>query len=285
MDKTLREPMTMPDPQFPIKVHRCEFDGRGQVLFNHHWHEHLEILYIVSGEASLECGSSTFTVKEGDMIVINRNELHYGLSLSDHLFYYALIADFSLLQSHSLDATEMKFITPITQNRLIFENRISGDDALASMLSIIHELEQREFGYELAVKSELYRLLTLLVRGYVATVLTLDEYVERMKNVERFAPIFKYIEEHYREDLSVELLSGMAGLSRFHFSRLFKEISGRTVTEYVNETRLNRADYLLRESPLTVSEIAAATGFNDIYYFSRIFKKYKSMAPSALRKK
>ena len=52
----------------------------------------------------------------------------------------------------------MKFITPITQNRLIFENRISGDDALASMLSIIHELEQQEFGYELAVKSELYRL-------------------------------------------------------------------------------------------------------------------------------
>ena len=95
------------------------------------------------------------------MIVINRNELHYGLSQSDHLFYYALIADFSP-QSHSLDAPEMKFITPITQNRLIFENRISGDDALASMLSIIHELEQQEFGYELAVKSELYRSLRRL---------------------------------------------------------------------------------------------------------------------------
>lgn len=285
MDKTLQEPMTMPDPQFPIKVHRCDYEGRGQVLFHHHWHEHLEFLYFVTGEASLECGSSTFTAKEGDVIVINRNELHYGVSLSDHLQYYVLIADFSLLQSHSLDAPEMKFITPITQNRLLFHNRISGDDILSSMLSIVSELERQEFGYELAIKSELYRLLTLLLRGYVATVLTQDEYVERMKNVERFAPIFKYIEDHYREDLSVEQLSAMAGLSRYHFSRLFKEISGRTVTEYVNETRLNRADYLLRESPLTVSEIAAATGFNDIYYFSRTFKKYKRMAPSALRKK
>ncbi|GAB6926458.1 AraC family transcriptional regulator [Paenibacillus sp. JCM 10914] len=285
MDYTLREPMTMPDPQFPIKVHRCDYAGRGQVLFNHHWHEHLEFLYFVSGEATLECGSSTFNVKAGDLIVVNRNELHYGISLSEHLFYYALIADFSLLQSHSLDAPEMKFITPITQNRMLFANQINGDDARASMLAIVKELEAREFGYELAIKSELYRLLTLLLRGYVATVLTQDEYVERMKNVERFAPIFKYIEEHYREELSVELLSGMAGLSRYHFSRLFKEISGRTVTEYVNETRLNRADFLLRSSPLTVSEIATATGFKDIYYFSRTFKKYKQMAPSALRKK
>lgn len=284
MDHTLREPMTMPDPQFPIKVHLCQFEGRGQVMFNRHYHEHLEILYFVSGEAMLECGSSTLHAREGDLIVINRNELHYGISQSDHLFYYALIVDFSLLQSHSLDAPEMKFITPITQNRLVFANRVNGDDVLSSMLAIIQELEKREFGYELAIKSELYRLLTLLLRGYVATVLTQDEYVERMKNVERFAPIFKHIEEHYKEELSVELLSGMAGLSRYHFSRLFKELSGRTVTEYVNETRINKADYLLRSSPLTVSEIAVATGFKDIYYFSRIFKKYKRLAPSFLRK-
>lgn len=285
MDKSLQEPMTMPDPHFPIKVHRCIKEGIGQVLFPHHWHEQLEFLYFVEGEATLELGSSTLQVKEGDFIAVNRNELHYGVSRTPHLFYYALIADFSLLQSHSMDAPEMKFITPIAQNRLLFNNRIGGDDAIASMLSIIKELEEREFGYELAIKSELYRLLTLLLRGYVSTVLTQEEYVERMKNVERFAPIFKYIEDHYKENLTVELLSGMAGLSRYHFSRLFKEISGRTVTEYVNETRLNKADYLLRESPLTISEIATATGFNDIYYFSRTFKKVKQVAPSAVRKK
>ncbi|WP_424767540.1 AraC family transcriptional regulator [Paenibacillus sp. sgz302251] len=282
--ESLREPMDMPDPHFPIKLHRINFNQQGVVIFPHHWHEHLEFLYIVSGEASIECSSTTITASAGDLIVVNSNELHYGISRSEHLFYYALIADISLLHSHSVDAAETKFITPITQNRLLLRNYISGDrEAEACMLAIVKELELREFGYELAIKSELYRLLTLLLRGHVNMVLTQDEYAERMKNIERFAPVFQYIEKGYKEELSVDLLAGLAGLSRFHFSRLFKELSGHTVTEYITMTRLNKADYLLRHSPLTVSEIAAATGFNDIYYFSRTFKKHKRMSPSALR--
>lgn len=282
--EALREPMDMPDPYFPIKVHRVTFNDHGKVIFPHHWHEHLEFLYIVSGEASIECGSSMITAKAGDLVVVNSNELHYGISQSSHLFYYALIADISLLHSQSIDAAETKFITPITQNRLLLRNHISGDSkAAACMLTIIQELENREFGYELAIKSELYRLLTLLLRSHVATVLTQDEYAERMKNVERFAPVFQYIEERYKDELSVDLLAQMASLSRFHFSRLFKELSGRTVIEYITATRLDKADYLLRHSPLTVSEVAAATGFNDIYYFSRTFKKHKRVAPSSLR--
>jgi AraC-like DNA-binding protein len=280
----LREPMDMPDPHFPIKVHRNAFDQQGLVTFPHHFHEHLEFLYFVRGEAMIECGSATIKASPGDLVVVNSNELHYGISLSADLFYYALIADISLLHSHSVDAAETKFITPITQNRLLLRNHISGDDqAEACVLSIIKELEQREFGYELAVKSELYRLLTLLLRGHVATVLTQGEYDERMKNIERFAPVFQHIENHYKDELSVDMLARMTRLSRFHFSRLFKELSGHTVTEYITMTRLNKADYLLRHSPLTVSEIAAVTGFNDIYYFSRTFKKHKKVAPSAIR--
>uniref|UniRef100_UPI0026BBA935 AraC family transcriptional regulator n=1 Tax=Paenibacillus sp. FSL H8-0548 TaxID=1920422 RepID=UPI0026BBA935 len=280
----LREPMDMPDPHFPIKVHHSACKEQGVVIFPHHFHEHLEFLYIVAGKALIECGSTTITASAGDFIVVNSNELHYGVSLSEDLYYYALIADISLLHSQSVDAAETKFITPITQNRLLLQNDIGNDSKVtASMLAIVHELEQREFGYELAIKSELYRLLTLLLRSHVATILTKDEYAERMKNIERFAPVFQYIERCFQGELSVDLLASMANLSRFHFSRLFKELSGHTVTEYITMTRLGKADYLLRHSSLTVSEIAAATGFNDIYYFSRTFKKHKKVSPSTLR--
>lgn len=282
--ESLREPMDMPDPHFPIKFHRNFADHQGKIIFPHHFHEHLEFLYFVSGEATIECGSTTIHATAGDLIAVNSNELHYGISQSSNLFYYALIADISLLHSQVVDAAETKFITPITQNRLLLRNHISGDSNVTScMLAIINELEQQEFGFELAIKSELYRLLTLLLRGHVATVLTPDEYAERLKNIARFAPVFQYIEKCYQEELSVDILASMASLSRFHFSRLFKELSGRTVTEYITATRLDKADYLLRHSPLSVSEVAAATGFNDIYYFSRTFKKHKKASPSSLR--
>ncbi|GBG09786.1 AraC family transcriptional regulator [Paenibacillus sp. MY03] len=282
--ENLREPMSMPDPRFPIKVHRTHFEHADTTLFAHHWHAHLEFHYIEAGEAVMECGTTAYEVQPGDLIVVNSNELHHGVSRSSDLFYYALIVDTSLLHSQFEDAADTKFIAPIIQNRILFRNHIRGNAELnACVLSIAHELKTRSFGFELAVKSELYRLLTLLMRGHVASVLTKDEYAERMKNIERFEPVLHYIDLHFKEPLGVELLSEIAGLSRFHFSRVFKQLTGRTVTEYVTATRLDKAEYMLRHSPLTISEIAAATGFNDIFYFSRTFKKHKKQSPSRLR--
>ncbi|MHA7966063.1 helix-turn-helix domain-containing protein [Paenibacillus sp. CAU 1782] len=283
-DESLREPMDMPDPRFPVKVHKTVCLHAGTELFPHHWHEHLEFLYIVRGEAKIECGSADFAAKAGDLIVVNSNELHHGISGCDDLFYYALISDPTLLQSSFSDTAEMRFLEPIRQSRLLLRNHISGNDEIAGCIeSIVRELDEQAFGYELAVKSLLYRLLALLVRMHAPTVLSKMEHAERIKNLKRFDPVLRYIDENYHEPLTVETLSSIAGLSRFHFSRLFKEMTGRTLSAYILSFRLNRADYLLRHTELTVSEIAALTGFSDIYYFSRAFKKHKKAAPSSLR--
>jgi AraC-like DNA-binding protein len=287
MDKiaSLREPMNMPDPHFPIKVHRIHVEEHGKLLFPHHWHEHMEFLFFVAGEASISCSSVPIGVQAGDLIVVNSNELHNGVGLSDNLLYYAVIADLSLLFGQTADAVQTRFITPIIQNRLLFRNKIENDEEIRScMRSLIHEIEERRFGYELSIKSYLYRLLALLLRHHVATELTPQDYQNRLLNLERFAPVFRHIETHFDQELSVAQLAQLTRLSRFHFSRLFKELTGRTITEYINMTRIDKAEHLLRSTSLTVSEIAAAAGFRDIYYFSRTFKKYKNAPPSALRK-
>lgn len=283
-DKHLQEPMDMPDPEFPIKVHTQRFNQEGVLLFPHHWHEHLEFLFIESGEAVFECGRTPINVRAGDLVAVNSNELHYGVSASSDLLYYAIIADTSLLHSAVSDAAETKFIAPIQQNQLLLRNHIRGDQHITDCaLAIIRELELREFGYELAVKSELYRLLTLLLRRHIVTVLSQAEQERRIQTVERFAPVLRYIDTHYQEPIQVDELAALTGLSRFHFSRLFKELTGHTISEYINAVRLDRADYLLRHTQLTISEIAITTGFSDIYYFSRTFKKHRKVTPSSVR--
>lgn len=280
-----REPMDMPDPYFPIKIHRTPFNEYGAILFHHHWHEHIEFLFFIEGEAMIECNSEQMHVKAGDLIVLNSTDLHHGISLSENLFYYAIIADTSLLHSHSVDAVEMKYITPITQNRISFQNKISKDsDVNGCISSLIEEFENREFGYELAVKSYLYRLLTILLRKYIVRLLDPSEYQLRVKNLERFDPIYQYIEENYSNKINVDDLAKQMNMSRFYFSRLFKELTGKTVSDYVNFVRINKSEYLLRNTSMSISEIAHATGFNDIYYFSRLFKTYKKVAPSKIRR-
>jgi AraC-like DNA-binding protein/mannose-6-phosphate isomerase-like protein (cupin superfamily) len=282
----LLEPMDMPDPYFPVKVHRCRGNEYGQILFPNHWHKHIELLLFESGQALIECNSIPYTLKAGDFVFVNSNDLHSGVALSDDVVYFAIIFDPALLKSESLDAVETKFITPIIQNLILFHNKIELNSELKSCLHrIISELEQHQFGYELSVKSLLYQALTLFIRHHVAEVLTLNDYKTRIKNLERFTPILQYIEAQYNKELSVEQLAAQTGLSRFHFSRMFKELTGRTLTEYINGVRIRRAEYLLCNTPMTVSEVALATGFHDIYYFSRMFKKAKNVPPSRMQQK
>ncbi|MCD9024971.1 AraC family transcriptional regulator [Cohnella silvisoli] len=288
MDKiaSLREPMPMPDPSFPMKIHpRQTYElGVGTTLFPHHWHEHMEFLFFVSGKAMIECGSVPYQFQSGDLCVVNSNELHYGISTAEGLSYYAMIVDISMLHSHSVDAVETKFITPISQNRILFQNRISDDaDITSCMLSIIDELERKELGYELSIKSHLYRLLSLLVRHYVATLKDQDEYRHKLKDLERLAPVFTYIDEYYRDKLTVQKLADHVGLSRFHFSRLFKQVTDKSLIEYINLVRINKSESLLRSTRMNISEIALATGFSDIFYFSRTFKQLKKISPSEWR--
>lgn len=285
-DVAFREPMPMPNPSFPVKLHPRHMRKMavGVTLFVPHWHEHVEFLYFVKGNAVIECGSQPVNCGSGDLCVVNSNELHYGICASEDLSYYALIVDLSVLQSHAWDAVETKYISPITRNRILFQNRICGDEAVTQcMWAIVREMEHQELGYELAVKSHLYGLMSLLVRKYVATPKELDAYRYRLKEQERLAPVFAFIDEHYREKLSVQQLADIAGLSRYHFSRLFKLVTDKSLVEYINLIRINKSESLLRNKALNISEIALATGFSDIFYFSRTFKKLKKVSPTAWR--
>ncbi|WP_080838863.1 AraC family transcriptional regulator [Cohnella massiliensis] len=281
----LLEPMDMPDPHFPIKVHFSASFRTGQLLFPNHWHKHIEILYCVAGKAHIECNSVPLAMEAGDVIVINSNDLHSGTCLSDDLAYYALIADPILLQSPTPDAAESKYISSVADNRLLFRHSSSCSEEIGGLIvAIVGELRGREMGFELSVKSHLYRILTLLIRRDVAQVLTENEDRLRTKNLERLAPVLAYMETHYADPLHVHMLAGMAGLSRYHFGRLFKAVTGRTITEYIAWIRLSNAEQLLRNTTQTISEIAEMTGFHDIYYFSRMFKKMNGLPPTEWRK-
>ncbi len=284
-DYSLREPMPMPDCSFPIKGNHCSGKTIGSYVFHNHWHSHIELLYFISGEALIECNSKHFYAQKGDLIVVNSNELHQGKCLSSDLLYYCIITDTSLLSNQPNDLCDAKYITPISQNKILFKNKISGDNDIRSCIeNMIKELETREYGFELEIKSALYHLVALLLRKHVKQLLTETEYIKRKKNLERFNPVFQYIDNHFQEKISIEELAQVANLSRYHFSRLFKEMTNKTPNEYLNQIRINKAETLLKYSDMNVTEVALSTGFSDPNYFSRLYKKYKRVTPSSVQR-
>lgn len=283
-DLSLHENMDMPDPNFPVKMHANLYFKKGQEAFSVHWHEENEFIYVTNGSGIIECNLKPLHVSAGDFIVVNSNDLHRGLSLSDDFRYYCIIMDSSMLQSKTIDTCETKYLIPIMQNRILFSNLVSEDkDIEACLKHFIKEYINKEMGYELELKGTLYRILALLLRRHVKSILTEDESNVRTKNLERFNPVLKYIEANYNEMLSHDKVSAMANMSRFHFCRLFKELTGKTLNEYINSIRINKAVELIKNSELSITEIALSTGFNDLNYFCRMFKRLQKISPGKLR--
>ncbi|THF83242.1 response regulator transcription factor [Cohnella fermenti] len=98
-----------------------------------------------------------------------------------------------------------------------------------------------------------------------------------------FKPIIHYINEHYREDISIPAMSRMFNINANYMSQLFKKEAGMTFTEYVTSLRLEHACKLLTATDDPINEIAERSGYDDYFYFSRIFKKIKGITPSAYR--
>jgi len=93
-----------------------------------------------------------------------------------------------------------------------------------------------------------------------------------------------YLQEHYRESIRLEDISNMEGFNSTYFSTLFKKETGQNFSDYLIELRVNRAKILLTDSNLSVSDIAEEVGYQDLKYFSRIFKRLTGLNPTEYRR-
>ncbi len=94
-----------------------------------------------------------------------------------------------------------------------------------------------------------------------------------------------HADRHYADPLDLETLAGVAGISKFHFQRLFRATYGVTPAAYVSQRRVERAQDLLRATNLTVTEVCHAVGFSSLGSFSSRFRELVGESPSDFQKR
>lgn len=99
------------------------------------------------------------------------------------------------------------------------------------------------------------------------------------KNAQRFEQLSAYVARHFREKISTRDLSALLGLSAVSVGAVVKEFTGMTVVEYLNHYRMRRAEDLLLATG-SVSRTAKELGYDDVFYFSRVFKRVHKISPS-----
>ena len=99
----------------------------------------------------------------------------------------------------------------------------------------------------------------------------------------RIHAVREYIDTHYAEPLSLEILATRAHWSSSHFSRIFRVHYGISPIDYLIRRRMQQASYLLHDANISITEVAQRTGYEDLYHFSKLFKKHLGLSPRALR--
>ena len=145
-------------------------------------------------------------------------------------------------------------------------------------LRIEEEYSGRRMVDELLVDLYIQEMVTLLYRHR-------RQWKADIRETDRIIyTISEYISANYEKDITLEKLCSRFGFSEAYLSRKFKAVSGMGISQYLTYVRVTNAEKLLRESALSVTEVAERCGFNDSNYFSAVFKKVKGMTPMSYKK-
>ena len=164
------------------------------------------------------------------------------------------------------------------------EHYIRSDKRLSTiMMRVYEELSEKKENYKLVIYSLITELFVLLFRNYSKKESSASDLPSAGKAAELIAPALSRIFENYSKPMSLDELASLCNISKYHFSRIFKEEMKMTVVEYIISYRISLADVMLRDSEKSIEEIARECGFADISYFYRCYKRLKGTSPKRAR--
>jgi AraC-like DNA-binding protein len=258
--------------------------GKTGFVFIPHAHSAFEILYVEKGRPSYTCNNKVYKCKPGDFMIFNSMDTHACLRAEAPYKSRCIQFEYDMLSSKFLDICEKEYIHPLFTRKLLFKNHVPFHATFNDLFERIErEYTQMEDGYELVIKGYLYTLLVWLYRNALEKCEIATNNMNIPQNQERFNYVLQYINENYTQELHTEAIAKTLFIDKSYLSKIFKSYSGKTITEYVNTKRVLTAGQLLRETNMPISLVALETGFSDINYFSRIFKKVVGVSPKTFR--
>ncbi|MAT52599.1 MAG: AraC family transcriptional regulator [Porticoccaceae bacterium] len=226
------------------------------------------LIYCLSGKGTLTAGNRRYRIGSGDLILLPRGQAHaYSAHSRDPWTIYWLHFD-GQLADRFYDHTQLSGprLNIGVQSRVI---RVL--DGIADLRHTGNQLSEYIQGC--------HQLQALL--SYIA-LLSRQQQPRSGKtlNLEQLRAL---MQEHIHGQLDLTTLAAEANVSKYHFAKKFKELTGSSPIQYFINMKMQRACYLLDSTQQPIKQIASNLGYEDVYYFSRLFKKTIGLSPSQYR--
>lgn len=248
-----------------------------------HWHTAMEIIMPIEEHYKVVLNKVTYNLNTGDILMIPPGELHelYAPKIGSRII---LQFDFSIIGN----LKGFSSIYPILLQPYLLTSNNSTDiyNELALLLiSIKDEYITNNPLSEASIYSKIIQFFVLTARKYMNTSnLFPDLKISKQKEyIDKFNLIFDYINDNLSEDITLDKIAYIAGFSKFHFSRIFKQFTNLSFYDYLSQQRIKKAENLLLNPKLTITEVAMQSGFTSISTFNRVFKTAKECTPTQFK--
>lgn len=264
-------------PDFPFQYYYID-STHPQYVMPLHWHGEFELIRVKEGSFLLYLDNKPVTLFKGDCAIIDCTAMHRGIP--NNAVYECAVFGISMLYKKSNDIAR-QFLRPIAHRKVTVSH-----NPTPKVKGVINEIfacarKQKEY-YQLEIHSLLYNLFSLL---YGEGLIKNEAKQKNSKQMEVIGELLDWIEQNYTEHITLASLAEVSGLNQKYLCRFFKEYTGRTPVDYVNSLRIDAACHELEHGGMSVTDAALSSGFNSISYFTKTFKRYKSLSPAEYRAK
>jgi YesN/AraC family two-component response regulator len=266
-------------------IRSADFDMR----YNH-FHQEYEIYLLLGGRRQIFYDNRAYIAETGNLILVDSGQIHMSHSvMNDPYKQYEriiLYIDHDKVMQYDEKFPELKMADFLREHYGVYVLSMEQQQRMMVMFqNLMREMDDRQPRSQIAIDLEILSTFLNFWRGNRPV-----SYIEDEKSTGKngkYATVYAvsdYISEHFCEDLSLDDLANRFFISKYYLSRTFREVTGAGIREYVNTLRIQRAQGLLQETTLSISQISDKLGFESITYFERIFKRYLGVSPVLYRK-
>ena len=235
-----------------------------------HTHSYAELFYVIGGTGHIQIDQELYPLSPKQLVIINPNVLHTERSVNASPLEYVVLG---------IDGLELPLRSNQESRFWVLENH-DADNIYACIRSILEETHSGLTGSEIICQAYMEILVTRLMRS--ADFVLNQNPIPSSNN--QCAIVRRYIDAHFKEQLTLERLAEIARVNKFYLVHAFKREYGISPISYLIQRRLEESRYLLRQTDITLSQIAQILGFSSASYFSQSFRRAEGMTPMEYRK-
>lgn len=284
MDQSLKKHEPFEGKKFPFRM--VILKGTQNLVIGH-YHEHIEFIKVLEGTVLMNIDGREFCASSGDIVYINSCAFHSVTDLSganakicgmifDKMFLSGILEGFDTQYLYQL-------FTHSGKQYVFNPSQPLWNDLNCCIENSYEEYSQQQICHEMMIKSYIYQMMSLILRYYQKCSSANDALGISESSHLHIIPIIEYINKHYMEKIYTRTLCNLVNMSEFHFCRFFKKAVGITVTEYITDIRIEMATKLMSDFALSITQISEQTGFCNVNYFIKVFKRKKGLSPKKFR--